>query len=418
MTPSNDRKDAQAPAVIPCAMELLSERLFPDGIVAGQQLLLSGEPGVSKSTLLLQALNGFAEAGVPCAYITSEQKRPELQRRLQAVGTEKGIPLVKIHEADSLETLSNLISRPSVSFPHRVLVVDSLQGLGIGPSAQGEWEKLFGLMQFLRIQNIATFYVAHVRKDLQIAGPKKLEHEVDAVFSIRRAFAYRLLHVSKNRFGPSSAEPVVCTVDRIGRLFLAQRNEDVVVAKTAAFDSHGIAEIEAKVEFNINCRSRRPALNGLAKHGYQKITSILRGMSVDVGGFGSLVTCSLPGSRKYLPEHDLAIAMAFLSSYLQLPLRDDPILCGELGLDGELRSLHPSLLQRLAALIDQDFFYMRSRTIVMDAASALVFKGMLDKIGKGRDLVLVKANSLSGVAHHYLLHDPAPEPTCLEQEQV
>lgn len=416
MSPSNERRTSRAPEVIPCVLELLTERLFPEGIVAGQQVLLSGEPGASKSTLLLQALNGFAEAGIGSIYVTSEQKRPEIERRLHDVGTAKGIALIQIHEADSLETLSNLVSRPTPLTPYKVLVVDSLQGLDLGPSAQKEWDKLFGLMQFLRLQNIATFYVAHVRKDLQIAGPKKLEHEVDAVFSIRRAFAYRLLHVSKNRFGPSSSEPVVCTVDRIGRLFLAQRSENVVVAKTAAFDGRGLAEIEAKVEFSLNTRSRRPALNGLIKPGYQKIMSILRGMGVDIGGLGSLVTCSLPGGRRYQPEDDLAIAMAFLSSYLQLPLRDNPLLCGELGLDGELRFIHVSLLQRLVSLIDQDYFILKRRTIVMEKTSAMVFKGMLDKIGKGKDLIIVKASSLSGVAHHFLLHDPVPEPVCLDQE--
>ena len=409
MTPSNERRNSRAPEVIPCELELLTERLFPEGIVAGQQILLSGEPGASKSTLLLQALNGFGEAGVGSLYITAEQKRPEMERRLQAVGSAKGAAQIAIHEAESLEALSELISRPTPLSPYRVVVVDSLQGLDLGPSAQKEWDKLFGLMQFLRVQNIAAFYIAHVRKDLQIAGPKKLEHEVDAVFNIRRAFAYRLLHVSKNRFGPSSAEPVVCTVDKLGRLFPAQKSPDVLVAKTMGFSSSGLVEIEAKVEFNLNTRSRRPALNGITKPGFQKIVSILRGMGVDIGGFGSQVACNLPDGRRCGLEQDVAVALALLSSYLQLPLRDDPIFCGELGLDGDLRFVHPAVLQRLVALIDRDLISLRRSTIVMERDSAMLFKSMLEKTGKGQELVIVRSKSLAGVAQHFLLHDSPPE---------
>lgn len=404
------------PEIIPCKLDLLTERLLPGGVVTGQQILISGEPGAGKSTFLLQAVHGFVESGVGVIYVTAEQKREEIAERFNALGIVKKDAHLQIHALRDLKAVSDMIVRSKGLSLYKVLIVDSIQGLGLNSFMYKQWQKLYALMEFLRLQGMASFFIAHTTKDSKIAGPKKLEHEVDSVLTIRRAFSYRLMNVSKNRFGPSSAEPVVCTVDRLGRIFPAQRSPNVIVAKTSGFDGHGLVEAESKIEFNYDPRSRRPALNGVSEAGYKKVASILRGMGVDVAGFGNNVTCSLPGGNRYKPEHDLAIAMSLMSSYLQLPLRDDPIFCGELGLDGELRFLTGDILHRLVTMIDKDFVLLRSRAIVLERDSAMVLKTMLETLGKHSTINIVRASSLSSVASHFLLSDGPPpiEPDLLE----
>lgn len=397
------------PEVIPCKLDLLTERLLPGGVMSGQQILMSGEPGAGKSTFILQAVHGFLESGVGVIYVTAEQKRAEIEERFNALGLPKKDAHFQIHALKDLKSVSDMIIHSKGRSLYKVLVVDSIQGLGLNSFMYQQWQQLYALMEFLRLQGVASFFIAHTTKDSKIAGPKKLEHEVDSVMTIRRAFAYRLLNVSKNRFGPSTAEPVVCTVDRLGRIFPAQRSPNIIVAKSSGFDGHGLVEVESKVEFNFDPRSRRPALNGVTGAGYKKVSSILRGMGVDIGGFGNNVTCSLPGGNRYRPEHDLAIAMSLLSSYLQLPLRDDPIFCGELGLDGELRFLTGDILQRLVTMIDKDLVLLRSRAIVLERDSAMVLKSMLDTLGKHSSIRIVRATTLSNVASHFLLSDAPPE---------
>lgn len=398
----------QGTTAIPCRMDLLAQRLLPGGVVAGQQVLISGGPGAGKSTLLLQAAHGFIDAGIGCLFVTAEQAREEIVNRFNSFGHSKDGALFQIHALRDLNALSDLIVRSQGCSAFKVLIVDSIQGLGLNSFMHKQWQELYGLMEFLRLQGIAGFFIAHTTKGSEIAGPKKLEHEVDAVMHIRRAFSFRLINVSKNRFGPSTAEPVVCTVDRLGRVFPALRSPNIIVAKTTGFDGRGLLEAEAKIEFNYAPRPKRPALNGVTDAGYKKVASILRGMGVDVGGFGNDVTCSLPGGTRYRPEHDLAIAMGLLSSFLQLPLRGAPIFCSELGLDGELRFLTADVLQRLIKLIEKEFVLLESRTVVVESDSAAVLETVLASLGKTSTVRIVPATSLSAVASHFLVSDASP----------
>lgn len=354
---------------LPCRFELLDRHIFPAGVIPGQQILLAGDPGSGKSTLMLQALLGFSREGVRCIYFASEEKRAETIKRLEQLRLNEGRLRVEVVEARSTEDVFDYPLTVSALGPVQVVIVDSLQGLGLSPNLRAEWEDLYVFMAKLRAAQIAAFYVAHVTKDEKIAGPKDTEHGVDTVVLFSPAMTHRLIRVPKNRRGPALEQPVLCRKDPVGRLSVMARSTTAVVGRATAFDDGGLVEVEAKVEFAASFprQPRRPALNGVTKNAYAKVVSVLRGVGIDLGPL--TVTCSILGGRRYQPEQDLAIAMALLASYMQTSLPWEPVYCAELTLGGELLEAPVTLLRRLVRDYKKDDFPAGSRVFVFERAS-------------------------------------------------
>lgn len=392
---------------LPCGFELMDRHILPAGIIPGQQILLAGDPGSGKSTLMLQTLLGFSREGVRCIYFTSEEKRAETWKRLEQLRLNEGRLRVEVVEARSTEDVFADPLAISDRGPVQAVIIDSLQGLGLSPSTRAGWVALYAFMARLRETRITAFYVAHVTKDEKIAGPKDTEHDVDTIVLFTPAMTHRLIRVPKNRRGPALEQPILCRKDTVGRLSVMARSTTAVVGRATAFDEGGFVEVEAKVEFaaSLTRRPRRPALNGVTKNAYAKLVSVLRGEGIDLGPL--TVTCSILGGRRYQPEQDLAIAMALLASYLQTPLPWEPVFCAELTLGGKLLEAPLTVLRRLVRDYKKDDFPAGSRMFVFESASRqFVWKELLPL--SLLPLGAMDFKALPGVALEFLLSRELP----------
>jgi len=340
------------------------DRVTGGGFVPGSALLIGGDPGIGKSTLLLQTLARLAVAGRKVAYISGEESVAQVQLRAARMGHSQA----PVDLAASTSVRDVVASFDSADAPE-VLVIDSIQTLYLDnlDSAPGTIGQVRGasqeLIRLAKRRGIVLLLVGHVTKEGAIAGPKVVEHMVDAVlhFEGDRNHQYRLLRALKNRFGPSDEIGVydmvqagLEPVQNPSALFLSERAE--AVPGTATFAGMEgtrplLIEIQALVAPSPLATPRR-AVVGWDSQRLSMILAVLDarcGLSVA----GKDVFLSIVGGlRIQEPAADLAVAAAVLSSLSGTPMRDKHVLFGEIGLSGEVRSVAnaPARLREAAKL--------------------------------------------------------------------
>ncbi|MCW2667394.1 MAG: repair protein RadA [Frankiales bacterium] len=341
------------------------DRVLGGGLVPGAVVLLAGEPGVGKSTLLLEVAARAARDGSPTLYVTGEESAAQVRLRAGRTGA------LDPHLWLAAETdLAAVLAHVDAVQPG-LLVVDSVQTIA---SAQVEGGAggvtqvravTAALIAVAKERGIATMLVGHVTKDGSIAGPRLLEHLVDVVLQFEgdRHSTLRLVRAVKNRFGP--ADEVGCfelgdegirgLPDPSG-LFLTHRRFPVAgtcVTVTVEGRRPMPAEIQALVSPNPHHNPRR-AVSGLDSARVAMVLAV-----VDKRGGCKLVdqdvyTATVGGVRVAEPAADLAIAMAVASAVLDRPLPTDTVVLGELGLSGEVRRV-AGLQRRLAEAVRLGF---------------------------------------------------------------
>src|SRR5919109_3225339 len=206
-------------------------RALSPGLISGGVYLVAGEPGIGKSTLADQVLGSLAKQALKVLYITTEQGLADLKRCVDRIhGTADGRLPQALRENlffdDSLhdiESLPHFLARRVLTAGEeyhgvQAIVLDSIQGRGLAPTSTRSYRALYEFTENAKAQGILTILVGHVTKKGQIAGPRDLEHHVDAVIYLKSAFRLRLLFVPKNRFGPARLDPLPLQMDRKGRL--------------------------------------------------------------------------------------------------------------------------------------------------------------------------------------------------------
>jgi DNA repair protein RadA/Sms len=327
------------------------DRVLHGGLVPGSVTLLGGEPGIGKSTLLLHALAGLAEAGLRCLYVTAEESAAQVRARAERLGTlpeslwlvaETALPHVLGH----VEEL-----RPDV------LALDSIQtvfdpAVASAPGSVAQVrECAHQLVAVAKARALATVLVGHVTKDGGLAGPRVLEHLVDTVMSFEgeRHHALRLLRAVKHRHGATDqlglfemTETGLAGVPDASALFLADRRPGVPGSVvTPVLDGHRplLVEVQALVAPSPLPTPRRSA-QGLDSGRLALVLAVLE-QRVGVRFTGTDVhTVASGGVRATEPGVDLALALALVSSRAARALPDGLVACGEVGLGGELRQVH------------------------------------------------------------------------------
>ena len=334
------------------------DRVLGGGLVPGAAVLLAGEPGVGKSTLLLEVAVQTARSGVRTLYVTGEESASQVRLRADrtrgvhhelflAAETDLGAVLSHIDEVD-----------PSL------LVVDSVQSIGASdiegvPGGVTQVKEVAAaLIRVAKTRNIATVLVGHVTKDGSIAGPRVLEHLVDVVlhFEGERSSRLRMVRAVKNRFGPVdevgcfdlSSDGIVAVTDPTN-LFIARHHEPVpgtCIAVTLEGRRPMLAEVQALVTPSASERPRR-VTSGLDNARASMIVAILQ-QRAGIGMHNSDVFAStVGGARISEPAGDLATALAIASAWKDLAVPTNVVAIGEIGLAGELRRVR-DLPQRLA----------------------------------------------------------------------
>ena len=346
--------DSQQRIVLPC-QEL--NRVLGGGIVPGSVVLLAGEPGVGKSTLLLQIAQDMATAGRSVLYVSGEESPHQIKLRSQRLGfAGKGIFLLSETDVDVVvDRLEE--HRPGLA------IIDSVQTLysrdtpsGPGSVAQIR-EAGLRLMRWSKARQTPVFLAGHVTKDGSVAGPKVLEHMVDVVTYLesQEYGAFRLLRCAKNRFG-STAEVGVFEMSGAGlvevvdpsKTLLAQRYDQAVGSALVTVLEGSrplVLEVQALTSFS-NLPSPRRVANGVDHNRLLMLTAVSgRRAGLDLSGQDIIVNVA-GGMRISEPAADLAIILAIASSLHNRPLDSEMVVFGEVGLGGEVRTV-PQAQRRL-----------------------------------------------------------------------
>jgi DNA repair protein RadA/Sms len=326
------------------------DRVLGGGIVKGSLSLVGGDPGIGKSTLLLQVCRNLANAGRKILYISGEESMHQIKMRASRIGEFSGEMLL-LCETD-MDTIADGILKAKPEF----LVVDSIQTMysdavsSAAGSVSQVREVTSRLMRIAKEHNIAIFIVGHVTKEGVVAGPRTLEHMVDTVlyFEGDRQAVYRILRSVKNRFGSTNEIGVfemrqdgLTEVENPSQIMLNGRPLDApgsVVVCSLEGTRPVLIEIQALVSPTNFNMPRRTAV-GIDYNRVNLLMAVLeKRVGLQLGGCDAYV--NLAGGMKLgEPAIDLGIILAISSSYRNIALPADTIIFGEVGLVGEIRGV-------------------------------------------------------------------------------
>jgi len=326
------------------------DRVLGGGIVAGSLVLLGGEPGIGKSTLLLQIAEALSSSAHKVLYVAGEESVQQIRLRGERIGI-KGAHLFL-----SAETCLERAFEEASRIKPDALIVDSIQTvftekLGSVPGSISQIRECTGqLLTFSKREQISTFLIGHITKDGSLAGPKVLEHLVDTVlyFEGDRHQNQKIIRAVKNRFGPANelgifqmtGKGLTC-VENASRLFLSERPAQVpgsVVLCTIEGTRPVLVEIQALVSDSTYGTARRTA-NGVDPNRVALLLAMLD-KRVGLHLLGSDVYVNVAGGLELTePAIDLALVMAIISSFRNRPVSPATVVFGEVGLAGEVRAV-------------------------------------------------------------------------------
>jgi DNA repair protein RadA/Sms len=334
------------------------DRVLGGGLVSGAVVLLAGEPGVGKSTLLLDVASRAAQLGRTVLYVTGEESAGQVRLRAERIGALH--PGLLVAAENDLGTVLGHVERAAPD----LLVVDSVQTVasdavdGTAGNVTQVREVAASLIRVAKERGLATVLVGHVTKDGSIAGPRVLEHLVDVVcqFEGDRHSRLRMVRAVKNRYGPTdevgcfdlSDAGITGLADPSG-LFLSRHAEPVpgtCVTVTLEGRRPLVSEVQGLVAPAPGSQTRR-ATSGVDGSRVGMVLAVLeRRAAIGMGG-ADIYVSSVGGARLVEPACDLAIALAVVSAVTDKPLAPGTVALGEVGLAGEVRRVG-GLPRRLA----------------------------------------------------------------------
>ena len=351
------------------------DRVLGGGVVPGSIVLIGGEPGIGKSTLLLKvAFSGAFKDRV--LYVSGEESAEQIKMRANRMGlTERDGWILPETRLDNIIKTSNKL-KPGL------LIVDSIQTMTSSylESAAGTVSQVrecaSALQQYAKSKGIPVILVGHITKEGAIAGPKVLEHIVDTVLNFEgdRNYMYRILRTQKNRFG-STDELGIYEMNATGLMavenpsrFMLRQSEDELSGSTIAAAIEGIRPLLIETQALVS-----PAIYGNPQRsptGFDlRRLSMLLAVLEKKGGhqFGTKdVFLNLAGGIKIMdPAMDLSVAAALLSSLEDIPVPENICFCGEIGLSGEIRAVAriEQRIQEAARLGFKVMYYSRYNNI-------------------------------------------------------
>lgn len=326
------------------------DRVLGGGLVPASLLLVGGDPGIGKSTLLLQTASRLASAGLKVLYVSGEESARQIKMRADRLGALSDNLFVLCET--NLDYVEEAVGRMQPGF----LVVDSIQTVYLPdiPSAPGSVAQVrectARLMRVAKGSGVATVLVGHVTKEGAIAGPRLLEHMVDGVlyFEGERHHSYRMLRAVKNRFGSTNEigifdmkESGLEEVANPSELFLSERPLDVagsVVTASMEGTRPVLVELQALVAPTHFPSPRRMA-SGIDHHRMSLIIAVLeKRMGMFLQNQDAYLNAA-GGMKLDEPAADLAAAVSLASSFRDAPARPHDVIFGEVGLTGEVRAV-------------------------------------------------------------------------------
>ncbi len=417
--PTSIAQGTQVPLVLPDIKPLAQQRIsvgyqemdrvLGGGLVAGSLTLIGGEPGIGKSTLLLQVSGAVAKNVGPVLYVSGEESIEQVKMRAERLDI-SGEQLYLLASIE-LEVIAEAVSRLKPA----LVVVDSIQTvlsshLTAAPGSISQVrECTLQLMQLAKSSHTPIFIIGHVTKEGTVAGPKALEHIADAVLYLEgeRYHTYRLLRGVKNRFGATHEVGVfemhgegLLEVPNPSAVFLADRaagatGSAVVVSMEGTRPL--LVEVQALVTPS-NFGNARCTTNGIE---YSRLLMLLAVLTKRVGlavGNHDVYANVIGGFTLEEPAIDLGVAAAIASSYREKHIPPDMVLIGEVGLSGELRAVG-----RLPLRVREAAKLGFKRCIVPSAGKGAQVRAELENAGLPGDFKVITSSSLA-VALEIALH--------------
>nr|MBN2277091.1 DNA repair protein RadA [candidate division Zixibacteria bacterium] len=335
------------------------DRVLGGGLLPGSAVLVAGEPGIGKSTLILQAADAYSESGLSVLYVTGEESPGQIKKRAGRLNV-RGQNISIINETD-LEKIINIVESDSF----QIIIVDSIQTISSAvfdspPGTIGQIREAAGrLIDIAKKNGFSLFLIGHVTKEGLVAGPKVLEHMVDAVlyFEGESRYVYRILRTVKNRFGATFELGVfemtpqgLREVENPSSLFLSEYSEGdrsgAVVAASCEGNRPILVEIQALVSSASYGTPQRVAGGIDNKRLALHLAILEKRIGLPMGGNDVFVSVA-GGLRLSEPAVDLALHAAIVSSLRDIPVDASIVVAGEVGLSGEVRPI--SMVDRRVA---------------------------------------------------------------------
>lgn len=326
------------------------DRVLGGGLVKGSLTLLGGEPGIGKSTLILQICDKIKGEG-QVLYVSGEESAQQIKIRADRLGI-KNNDIVFLRETD-IDVIEDAILKTNP----KLVIIDSIQTMysdeiTSGPGSVSQVREITArIMKMCKQEEITTIIIGHVTKDGNIAGPRVLEHMVDTVLYLEgeRYFAYRILRGVKNRFGSTNEIGMfemndigMCEIDNPSSVLLSEKNENVagsIVVASIEGTRPILVELQALTATSVFGMPRRTA-NGID---YNRLTLLIAVLEKRTGlplGNQDVYLNIVGGIKINEPALDLGIILAVSSSFKNIPIPNDVIAIGEVGLTGEVRSVN------------------------------------------------------------------------------
>lgn len=332
------------------------DRVLGSGLVPGAVVLLAGEPGVGKSTLLLEVASAWAQAGRRTLYVSAEESAAQVRRRADRIDAlSAGLFLAAEND---LGTILGHLEEVTPS----LLVLDSVQTVAAGEGTAGSVSQVRevtnALVRVAKRRAMAVLIVGHVTKDGAVAGPRTLEHLVDVVLSFEgdRQSGFRMVRAAKNRFGPADevgcfemTEGGIAEVTDPSGLFTSSQDAPASgVAMTVALEGRRplLVEVQALVA-STNAPSPRRVTHGLDSSRVAIALAVLQRRARVKTQHADVYASTVGGVRLDDPAVDLALAVAVASAVFDWVPTRRFVALGEIGLSGELRRI-PGAARRLA----------------------------------------------------------------------
>lgn len=378
------------------------DRVLGGGFIDSQVALLSGEPGIGKSTLLLEVCVNLSKSGVKVAYISGEESANQIFGRLARISNVKNISNLTIISSDNLEASLEKITELKAKF----VVFDSIQTLYLGNlnSIIGGIAQIrdtaVSIIRYCKKNGIIGLVVGHINKEGEIAGPIMLEHLVDTVLYMEGESLsdLRIVRSRKNRYGKVGeigvllmSENGLKAVSEGEDIFVSKRSKPVSgVSNAVIFEGSRpfVLETQALVDKS-NFASPRRVAKGMGISKLQVLISIInRHTKYNLGGYDVIV--NLPGGLKTDDSGlDLAVSGAIISSYLNKPIDSSSVMIGEMSLTGEVMKA-PRLDLRIQEAVLRGYKKIYYPSVAKDSLK-------LDLIGKERSVKLISVSNVSEI---------------------
>jgi DNA repair protein RadA/Sms len=314
-------------------------------IPLGVNLLLSGDPGVGKSTLALQIAAAAATLGQPVLYIATEQQTNTVQQRFKQLCT-SSIAMRYLIIKDDLydvsllpQLLANQLLNPGADlYETKLVIIDSLQGgSGICPQDKRTWSSVLEYFRSASSSGVTTLALAHMTKGKSISGPRTLEHACDATLLMRHGASCRTLIVAKNRFGSAQMDPFALTIENQSTRLEPSPVGTASTTRVSTIGYGGIVEVEVAIT---SVRGDRGFVKspGLTRIEIETIVDLVERLVPEAKSLWALgVTVRAPDGIPHRRDHNLAVAVALIAALKRINIPKGILFVGDLSLEGEVR---------------------------------------------------------------------------------